>query len=205
MFLFILLSKSFPSLEILFQIVVTIKIKHARTWKWITRLHFCQAQPSQAKLQLQLRLRLALFLILPTPTHPGKYRNLKFELRQPQWKQTSIEDDLNGRQPQWKTTTMEDNLNGRQPQWKTTSIEDDLNVRQQSSSKQLAHLAQLAKLELSLAQLSLSFLKCLVRDVFFMNVHNPPVPLYHSIKVTPIRIFVDNKSLKASDLPNINT
>ena len=40
-----------------------------------------------------------------------------------------MEDDHNGRrQPQWKTTSMEDNingrqLNGRQPQWKTISME----------------------------------------------------------------------------------
>ena len=29
----------------------------------------------------------------------------------PQWKTTSIEDDLNGRQTQWNTTSIEDNLN----------------------------------------------------------------------------------------------
>ena len=84
---------------------------------------FCQAQPSQAKLQLQLRLRLALFLILPThphPPHPGKYRNLKFELRQPQGKKTSMEDNFMEDNLKWKTTSMEDNLNRRRPQCKTT-------------------------------------------------------------------------------------
>ena len=35
-----------------------------------------------------------------------------------------MKDDLNGRQPQWKTTSMEDdlmedNLNERRPEWKT--------------------------------------------------------------------------------------
>ena len=38
---------------------------------------------------------------------------------------TSMEDNLNGGRPQWKTTSMEDDLlkddlNERQPQWKTT-------------------------------------------------------------------------------------
>ena len=46
-----------------------------------------------------------------------------------------MEDDLNGRclngrQPQWKTTSMEDDLNGRRPQWKLTLKEDDLKGRQ---------------------------------------------------------------------------
>ena len=51
-----------------------------------------------------------------------------------------MEDDLNGRQPRWKITLMEDDLNeddlngrqahGRRPQWKTTSMEDTLNERQ---------------------------------------------------------------------------
>ena len=61
--------------------------------------------------------------------------------RWPQWKTTSMEDNLNGRQrtsieqdfngrwPQWKTTSIEDNLYGRQPRWKTTLMEDNLNGR----------------------------------------------------------------------------
>ena len=44
-----------------------------------------------------------------------------------------MEENLNGRQPQWKTTSMEDdlenNLNGRRPKWRTTLIEDDINGR----------------------------------------------------------------------------
>ena len=48
---------------------------------------------------------------------------------------TSMENDLNekGHQwkgPQYKTTSMEEDLNRRQPQWKTNSIEDNLNGRQ---------------------------------------------------------------------------
>ena len=50
--------------------------------------------------------------------------------RWPEWKTNSMEDNLNGRQPQWKTTSMKDDLNGRQTQWKTTSMEDNLNGRQ---------------------------------------------------------------------------
>ena len=50
-------------------------------------------------------------------------------VRQPQWKKTSMEDDLNGRWSKWKTTLMEENLIGRRPQWQTTSMEDDLNGR----------------------------------------------------------------------------
>ena len=38
--------------------------------------------------------------------------------RRPQWKTTSMEDDLNRRRPQGKTTSMEDDLNGRRHQWK---------------------------------------------------------------------------------------
>ena len=51
-------------------------------------------------------LSLALFLIPPLP-RPGEVPKLE------------MEDDLNGRPPQWKTTSMEDEL-------KTTSMEDDL-------------------------------------------------------------------------------
>ena len=45
-----------------------------------------------------------------------------------------MENDLNGRQPQWKMTAMEEELNGsklngRQTQWKATSMEDELNGR----------------------------------------------------------------------------
>ena len=44
-----------------------------------------------------------------------------------------MEDDLNGRSPQWKTTSMEDNLNGddingRQPQWKMTTMEENISL-----------------------------------------------------------------------------
>ena len=50
-----------------------------------------------------------------------------------------MEDDLCGRQPEWKTTYMEDDLNistrsveddlsERRPQWMTTSVEDNLNI-----------------------------------------------------------------------------
>ena len=37
--------------------------------------------------------------------------------------------NLNGRRPQWKTTSIEDDLKVRQPQWKKTSMEDDINGR----------------------------------------------------------------------------
>ena len=47
----------------------------------------------------------------------------------PQWKMTSMEDDLNRRQLQWKTTSMQDDLNWWWPQFKTTSVEDDLDGR----------------------------------------------------------------------------
>ena len=40
-----------------------------------------------------------------TPTQPGKYRNLKVLVSQPQLKKTSKEDDLNRKQPQWKMTS----------------------------------------------------------------------------------------------------
>ena len=42
-----------------------------------------------------------------------------------------MEGDLKGRlpKPQWKITSMEDNLNVRQPQWKTISLDDNLNAR----------------------------------------------------------------------------
>ena len=46
---------------------------------------------------------------------------------------TSMEDDLRERQPQWKMTLKEDDLNGedvlngRRSRWKMTSIKDDLN------------------------------------------------------------------------------
>ena len=102
------------------------------------RSNYCQAQ-SQLKLQLCWTTELALFLS-SRPT-PKKYRNLKFELGlhtkqllehnhiggRPQWKMTSMEDDINGRRPQWKMISMEDELNERRPQWKTTSMEDNLN------------------------------------------------------------------------------
>ena len=89
--------------------------------------------------------------------------------RWPQWKMTSIEDDLNWRWPQYYMNWMEDDFNGRRPQlilmsnmprWtiftcktiklKTVgaSMEDNFN-RTQPQWKNL-----LAKLELSLAQLS---------------------------------------------------
>ena len=55
--------------------------------------------------------------------------------RRPQWKTTSVEDDLTGRQThwkryQWKTTSLEDNLGGRRPQWKTTSVGDNLSGKE---------------------------------------------------------------------------
>ena len=37
-----------------------------------------------------------------------------------------MEYDLDGRQPQWKTTSMKDNLNGRQSHCMMTSFEDNL-------------------------------------------------------------------------------
>ena len=49
--------------------------------------------------------------------------------RQPQWKKTSMEENINGR---LKTTTMGDALNGRIPRWKISAIEDDHNIRQPS-------------------------------------------------------------------------
>ena len=41
-----------------------------------------------------------------------------------------MEYDHSGRQPQWKETSMGENLNGRGTQLKTTSIEGNLNERQ---------------------------------------------------------------------------
>ena len=52
-----------------------------------------------------------------------------------------MDDDLNGRQPQWKTTSIEDelkrrsplleeDLNGRRPHWKKSLMEDKLDGRQ---------------------------------------------------------------------------
>ena len=54
--------------------------------------------------------------------------------RWPQWKTTSMKDDINGRRHQednliFEKSLMEKNLNGRQPQWKMNSMEYDLNVR----------------------------------------------------------------------------
>ena len=53
--------------------------------------------------------------------------------RQPQWKTTIMEDDLNGRYLNaWKIASMEDELKLKKlqwktPQWKMTSMEEDLN------------------------------------------------------------------------------
>ena len=40
-----------------------------------------------------------------------------------------------------------------------------------------------------------SYFNCIVRDYFFMNVHNPPVPLYHSVKVRPTETFRNPEDL----------
>ena len=98
---------------------------------------YCQAHP---KLSFSLASALAEVSCIfdsPHPPPPGKVPKLDFlaiyvyqTSMEPQWKMTSMEDNLNGRQPQKKTTSMEDDLNGRQPQRKTASIEDDLNGRQ---------------------------------------------------------------------------
>ena len=52
--------------------------------------------------------------------------NFENDVRRPQLRMTSIEDNLNGRQPQWKTASMDNDLNGRLPQWNMTLVEDDL-------------------------------------------------------------------------------
>ena len=90
----------------------------------------CQAQPKLSQASASALAEISCISDSPHQPPPPleKYRNLKFELRQPQGEKTSI--DLNGRQPKWKTTSMKDNLHGRQPQWKTTSMEDNLNRRQ---------------------------------------------------------------------------
>ena len=115
--------------------------------------------------------------------------------RLPQWKTTPMEDNLNERQPQWKTTSMKDKINGRQPQWNTTSIYSNVWIwvssmtqfkrwiwlywqfllGRQFSWKQLANLAWLAKLQLSLAQLipSLSFIILVSCNVVFLLRHLP--------------------------------
>ena len=89
-----------------------------------THQDYCQAQ-SQLKLQLCWTTELALFLSSRPTLPPKKYRNLKFELGL-HTKQL-LEDNHIGRQPQWKMTSMEDELNERRPQWKTTSMKDNLN------------------------------------------------------------------------------
>ena len=48
-----------------------------------------------------------------------------------------MREEFNGRQPQWKKTSMKDDLNGkingRQPQCKTTSMEDNIKEALQES------------------------------------------------------------------------
>ena len=58
-----------------------------------------------------------------------------------------MEDDvnqryLNGKLPQWKTTSMEDNLNGRRPQWKTASMEKKCQWRITSMEEDLKEALQ---------------------------------------------------------------
>ena len=56
-----------------------------------------------------------LFVVHPT-LPPGKVPKLEIKLPKTMPNQTtSIEDDLNGRKPQWKTSSMEENLNGIYP------------------------------------------------------------------------------------------
>ena len=66
----------------------------------------------------------------PHPTRESTKTQFSSYICIPQWKTTSMENDLNGRRPQRKMTSMEDVLNGRLPQWKTTLMEDYLNERQ---------------------------------------------------------------------------
>ena len=45
--------------------------------------------------------------------------------------------DPYGRQPKWKTTKMEDDLNGKQPQWKTTSMEKKMSMDENLNGRRL--------------------------------------------------------------------
>ena len=65
---------------------------------------YCQAQP---------KLSLAVFLISPTHPHPPTWEST--ETWNKAAKNLTKPNSINGRQPQWKTTSMEDNLNGRRP------------------------------------------------------------------------------------------
>ena len=101
-----------------------------------------------------------------------------------------MEDDLNWRQPQWKTTSKEDDLNERRSQYILMSYMTRFKCQmwlywqflqgRQSSWKQLASLAQLAKLELSLAQLSPSLLYLFSCNSEWWIIHPcaKPVHLY---------------------------
>ena len=71
----------------------------------ITLILPSSAKPSKASASVSAEISLIL-----DSTHPPPWNLSQTLVRQPQWKKTSIEDDLNGRRPH-----MEDDLNGRRP------------------------------------------------------------------------------------------
>ena len=92
-------------------------IKYKKYCKDLCLNNIAKLSPSKASASASVDIS-CYFLFFPPPPTPGKYQNSIFLLYIciPQWKTTSMENELNGRQPQRKMTSMEDVLNGRLPQ-----------------------------------------------------------------------------------------